>query len=472
MSDLINRSLGAITSDLANGTLSAVDLMQATLAQIEKVNLQVNAIVSLRDPDILLQEARKADQATERGPLHGVPMAIKDLSNARGLLTSMGSPAFAGQGPAPQDDIHVARVRAAGALIIGKTNVPEFGLGSHTFNPVFGATCNPYDLTRSAGGSSGGAAAALAARMLPVADGSDMMGSLRNPAAWCNVYGLRPTWGLVPNEPVGDMYLHTLATNGPMGRAPADIAALLQVQTGRDPRLPFGVTPDDVTTGLDAPIKGKRIGWLADWGGAYPMEPGILDLCQSALKVFEDQGAVIETLKPPFPAEKIWDSWQTLRWFAVAAKLAPLYNQDRTREMLKPAAQWEIENGQSLSAMQVQRASALRSDWFRAAMTLFDRYDAVVLPTAQVWPFPVDQVHPTHINDTPMDTYHRWMEVVIPASLIGLPALSVPVGFGESGLPMGMQLIGAPRADKTLLRMGHAYHQATLWPDKMPPNLP
>jgi amidase len=208
---------------------------------------------------------------------------------------------------------------------------------------------------------------------------------------------------------------------------------------------------------------------LSDWGGAYPTEPGILDLCQSALQVFEGLGAIVEPISPPFPAEKIWDSWQTLRWFAVASKLAPLFRQERTRDQLKPEAQWEIENGLGLSAMQVHRASVLRSDWFRAAAQMFETYDAVVLPTAQVWPFPVDQVHPTQINGVPMDTYHRWMEVVVPASLIGLPALSVPVGFGRDGLPMGMQLIGAARADQTVLHLGQAYHQATLWPQKMPP---
>jgi amidase len=471
MGDLLDNDALSLSGMIARKDISAVELMRATLAQIDAWNPHVNAIVAPLDPDQALGLAAKADNSERKGWLHGMPVAIKDLANAQGLATTMGSPVFADQ-VAPKDDIYVARMRAAGALIIGKTNVPEFGLGSHTYNPVYGATLNPYQLERSAGGSSGGAAAALATQMLAVADGSDMMGSLRNPAAWCNVYGLRPTWGRIPNEALGDMYLQTLATNGPMGRSPADIAALLEVQAGRDPGQPFGVGHTKVTEGLNAPIQGKRIGWLADWGGAYAMEPGILSLCQSALNVFEDLGASVEPIAPPFPAAKIWDSWQTLRWFAVASKLAPLYEQPKTRARLKPAAQWEIESGLGLSAMQIHHASVLRSEWFRAAARMFETYDAVVLPSAHVWPFPTQQTHPSMINDTPMDTYHRWMEVMVPASLIGLPALSVPVGFSDTGLPMGMQLIGAARGDHTVLHLGQAYHRATLWPQKMPPQQP
>lgn len=469
MNDLLNNDALTLSEMIARRELSAVELMQATLQQISEWNPQVNAIVAQLDPDACMAAAQQADNSPRTGWMHGLPIAIKDLANAQGLVTSYGSPIFAGQ-VAKGDDLYVARMRAAGALIIGKTNVPEFGLGSHTFNPVYGPTRNPYDLAQSAGGSSGGAAAALAARMLPVADGSDMMGSLRNPAGWCNVYGFRPSWGRVPSEPAGDMFLQTLATNGPMGRSVADIAALLEVQSGRDPRQPFGL--EAVAADLDAPVRGQKIAWLADWDGAYQMEPGILELCEQALAVFTDLGVNVERVQAPFPAQKIWDAWQTLRWFAVSSKFAPLYAQDKTRSLLKPAAQWEIENGLGLSAMDVHKASVLRSEWFRAAVDLFTRYDAIALPTAQVWPFPHEQVNPTQINDHPMDTYHRWMEVVIPASLIGLPALSVPVGFGQQGLPMGMQLIGAARNDVGVLRLGHAYHNTTDWPNKLPPRQP
>ncbi|THD74798.1 amidase [Thalassobius vesicularis] len=468
--DLLNRDALALSGMIERREVSAAEVMQATLAQIAAWNGAVNAIVSMPDEDTLMAMAHEADATPRKGWMHGLPLAVKDLSNAKGLETSFGSPLFTGQ-VAAGDDLFVARMRAAGALIIGKTNVPEFGLGSHTYNPVHGPTLNPYDTGRSAGGSSGGAAVALATRMLPVADGSDMMGSLRNPAGWCNVYGFRPSWGRVPSEPLGDMFLHTMSTNGPMGRSPADIAALLQVQQGWDARQPFGLASDAMAP-LEVPVQGRRIAWLADWDGAYAMEPGILELCEAALQVFRDLGVHVDLIQAPFPAEKIWEAWQTLRWFAMAGKFAPLHAQPRTKAMLKPDAVWEIESGLTLSAMQVHRASALRSEWFRAAADLFTRYDALALPTAQVWPFPVEWTSPAHIGARQMDTYHRWMEVVIPASLLGLPALAIPAGFGANGLPMGLQLIGAARNDLGVLQLGHAYHAATEWPNKMPPRQP
>ena len=275
--ELLDQSARAISSALAEKKLSAVELMQATLARIDAVNGAVNAIVSLRDADTLMEEARAADNAPRKGWLHGIPMAIKDLAQAEGLPTSMGSPLFAGQ-IAPKDEIMVARLRQAGALIIGKTNTPEFGLGSHTFNPVHGATYNPYDRAKSAGRSSGGAAVALATRMLCVADGSDMMGSLRNPAGWNNVYGMRPTWGTVPSEPEGDIFLHQLATSGPMARDPGDLAALFDTMSGADPRQPHGASPKDTLPQLDQPLARQRLLWLGDWDGALPFDAGLLEL--------------------------------------------------------------------------------------------------------------------------------------------------------------------------------------------------
>lgn len=292
--------------------ISAEELMRETLARIAAVNGPVNAIVSLRSEDALLAEARAADVAPRKGWMHGLPLAVKDLANAAGLPSSMGSPAMSKR-PATQDDIVVARMRAAGAIVIGKTNTPEFGLGSHTFNPVFGATCNPYDLTRSAGGSSGGAGAALAARMVSIADGSDMMGSLRNPAVWNNVYGLRPSWGRVPNDPEGDLYLHPLSTLGPMARNPRDLAALLDTQSGAHPSAPLSQQSAPVLPHLEGKVQGARIGWLADWGGAYAMEPSLLSASATAMRRFEDLGCSVELVEPPFPAEAIWESWVTLR---------------------------------------------------------------------------------------------------------------------------------------------------------------
>ncbi|TNJ44070.1 amidase [Phaeobacter sp. B1627] len=451
---LCERSAVELAREIRAGSLSAEALMEASLARISERNPELNAIVALRDAEELRAEARAADAVPpeDRGPLHGLPMAIKDLANARGLVSALGSPIFAGQ-EATADDLFVAHLRAAGAIFIGKTNTPEFGLGSHTFNPVYGATRNAVDPSRSAGGSSGGAAVALATGMVPLADGSDMMGSLRNPAGWNEVYGFRPTWGWVPSEPQGDLFLHPLSCNGPMARSPEDLALLLDVMAGGDPRVPMARGAHPVQP-LSSPGP-LRLGWLGDWGGAYPMEPGVLETCETGLARLSALGHRIDRLDAPFPAAQIWQSWITLRSYAVAARLRPLAGQ---RAQLKETAIWEFDRGLALSGAQVQEASDLRSDWMRAAAHLFETYDALLLPTAQCWPFPVEWQYPTEIAGTAMDSYHRWMEVVVPASLLGLPALAVPSGRGAQGLPIGLQIIGPHGSDATVLGLGQGYH--------------
>ena len=445
------------------------EVMAVWLAQVEARNGPVNAIVSQRDPDVLMAEARALDDLAPRGWLHGVPFAVKDLVATQGLRTTWGAPLFRDHVPT-KDDLVAARLRASGAVIAAKTNVPEWGQGSHSFNPIFGVTRNPYDLSRSAGGSSGGAAAALATRMAWVADGSDMMGSLRNPAAFCNVYGFRPTWGLVPQDAEGDTYLATLATEGPMARTVEDLARLLEVLAGENPEVPFPRAMAPLA--LDREVRGLRIGWLADWGGAYAMEPGILDLCETALGQLQDMGAVVEHLAPPFPAERLWSAWVTLRAMLNAGGKRALAEDPAKRALTKPETLWEIEQGMGLAAQAVYEASVIRSRWHAHAARLFQRFDAVVLPSAQVWPFPADWRWPEEIAGQRMDTYHRWMEVVVPASLIGLPALSVPVGFGPQGLPMGMQIIGRSGDDARILALGQAWHRATDWPQRRPPLVP
>ncbi|MGO4907044.1 amidase [Pseudorhodobacter sp. W20_MBD10_FR17] len=454
---------------IARREVSCAEVMAAYLARIEVVNPAVNAIVSLRDSDALMDEARAADAAGARGPLHGLPIAVKNLVATKGLRTTYGSPVYADYVPV-KDDLLAERMRAAGAIFIGKTNTPEWGHGSHSFNPVHGVTRNPYDLARTAGGSSGGAAAGLAARMLPVADGSDMMGSLRNPAAFCNVYGFRPTWGLVPSDAVGDTFMATLATEGPMARDIADLALLLDVQAGENPAVPFGRT-GRFAVPEPADMRGKKIAWLGDWGGAYTMEPGILGQSEVALRVFEDLGAEIVPLAPPFPAEKLWQAWVTLRAMLNAGAKRGLYEHAAHRALTKPETIWEIEQGLNLTAAAVYEASVIRSRWYARAAGLFDQFDALVLPAAQVWPFPAEWRWPQDINGVAMDTYHRWMEVVVPASLIGLPALALPAGFGANGLPMGVQLMGRSGTDAEVIAMGQAYHAATDWPNKRPPAL-
>ena len=468
MKDILEGSATELSAAIHARKVAPSEVMAAWLAQVQAVNGAVNAIVSLRDPDVLMAEARALDDVPPQGWLHGIPLPVKDLVATKGLRTTWGAPLYASHLPA-KDDILAARMRGAGAIFPGKTNVPEWGQGSHSFNPVFGVTRNPYDLTRSAGGSSGGAAAALATRMAWVADGSDMMGSLRNPAGFCNVYGFRPTWGLVPSDAEGDTYLSTLATEGPMARTIQDLARLLLVQAGENPEVPFPRAVPDLLSGLNRGVRGLRIGWLGDWGGAYPMEPGILDSCEAALMQLQDLGATVEHMPPPFPAEKLWTSWVTLRAMLNAGGKRALAEDPAKRALTKPETLWEIEQGLGLSAQAVYEASVIRSSWHAPAARLFQSYDAVVLPTAQVWPFPADWRWPEQIAGQKMDTYHRWMEVVVPASLIGLPALSVPVGFSPEGLPSGMQIIGRSGDDAGVLAIGQAWHLATDWPGKRPP---
>ncbi|WP_223422460.1 amidase [Tateyamaria pelophila] len=461
-----------LSAALAAGEVSAVEVMQATLARIATWNGAVNAIVSLCDDDAVMAEAAEADKTPSKGWLHGIPIAIKETGNAKGLQTCKGSPLLLGQ-VAEHDDIAVGRLRAAGAIVIGKTNVPEFGLGSHSVNPVFGATRNPYDTSRSAGGSSGGAGVALATGMTCVADGSDIMGSLRNPAAWNNVYGLRPSHGVVPSEPRGDTFLQEIATNGPMARSPRDLAAMLDTMAGPDPRQPNVAAHAPSLPQMHGDLTGLRIAWLGDWGGAFAMEPGVIDLCAAALTSMEAQGQRVDVLSAPFDLDAMWRSWITLRSFFLAGHMSPLYADERMRGQLNANVLWEIEKGLSLRAMDVHKASVVRSDWFKTAATLFETYDVLALPSAQMWPFDVTLDWPREINGVQMDTYHRWMEVVVPASLIGLPAISVPVGFGgPDDLPMGLQLIGRRGADAKLLQLAERWHQATHWPRMRSPKVP
>ena len=467
---LSDHSASDLARMIAARKLAPSEVMADHLDRIAEVNPAVNAVISLRDRDELMAEARAADNAAPKGWLHGLPLAVKDLCATKGLRTTWGSPLFAGFVP-DKDDILAARMRAAGAIFIGKTNTPEWGHGSHSFNPVHGVTRNPYDLSRTAGGSSGGAAAGLAARMLPVADGSDMMGSLRNPAGFCNVYGFRPSYGLVPGDAEGDTHLATLSTGGPMGRTVEDVARLLQVQAGRNPEVPFDRPNEAFGDLLTTDLRGKRIAWLGNWGGAYQIEPGILDLCETGLRVFADLGAVVDPVPPPFAAESLWQAWVTLRAMLNSNAMRDRYDDKVKRAQIKPETIWEIEQGLGMSADAVYAASVIRSRYYAVMARLFQRYDAVVLPTAQVWPFEVEWRWPQQINGQKMDTYHRWMEVAIPVSLIGLPALALPLGFGAAGLPMGMQLAGPVGADAKVLAMGQHYHLATDWPGKPPPRI-
>ena len=443
--------------------VSAREVMLAYLARIDALNPRVNALVGLLPHEALLRQADERDAMLARGEpmgwMHGFPMAIKELSAVAGLPLTLGSRLLAGQ-IAVHDSLMVARMKAAGGIVIGKSNVPEFGLGSHTYNKVFGTTLNPWDTTRSAGGSSGGAAVSLALRLQPVADGSDMMGSLRNPAAWNNVFGLRPSQGRVPYNPhAGDGYVALLGTEGPMGRSVRDVAMLLSVQAGHDLRQPMSIAQDGSAFALPLrpDARDLRVGWLADLNGYLPFEPGIVPLCEAALRRFEALGARIEPTALGYPCDEVWQTWLTWRRFLVAGTLGPLGANPKSHAQLKPEAQWEYDQGQGLSGPQIYAASTARTRFYRHMVGLFERFDLLVLPSAQVWPFPAEWTWPREVAGRTMDTYHRWMEVVIYATLAGLPAISVPVGFSDGGLPMGMQLIGPPLGDLALLNAAAAY---------------
>ncbi|MFT4267509.1 MAG: amidase [Xenophilus sp.] len=456
--------------------LSSREVVSAFLGQIDALNPRFNAIVSMVDREQVLRQADEADAAVARGDalgaLHGLPQAIKDTAPARGIRSTFGSRLFEHHVPAA-DAIVAQRMREAGAIFIGKTNVPEFGLGSHTYNSIFGATGNAWDPRFSAGGSSGGAAVALALRMLPVADGGDMGGSLRNPAGFNNVLGFRPSQGRVPLWPRTDAFLNQLVTEGPMGRSADDLALLLSVQSGYDPRVPLSLDAavPDWHGQLAHDFRGARIGWLGDLGGHLPIEDGILSLCESALARFGEAGVAVEAIRPDFDWSRIWRAFVVLRQFSLGDKLDPAYDRPETRALMKPELQWEIAQCRRLGVADVQRALVDRTAWYDHLLGLFGQHDFLALPTAQVFPFPVEADWPHEIAGRSMDSYHRWMEVVTPGTLSGCPVISLPVGFGAGGLPMGVQIIGRPRDDLSVLQLTHLYEQLTPWLAQLPPAL-
>jgi amidase len=461
--DLTDLDAHALAQAIQSRAVSCREVMQAYLARIHRLNPGLNAIVNLRPDDALLAEAGARDdelaRSGPRGFLHGLPQAIKDTGQAAGLPTTWGSPLLAGA-VATQDSLYVARMKAAGCIVVGKTNMPEFGLGSHTYNALFGPTPNAWDATVSAGGSSGGAAVALAQRLLPLADGSDFMGSLRNPAGWNHVFGLRPSQGRVPGWPRPDAWVAQLGTDGPMARTVRDLAALLQVQAGYDARAPLSIAGPvpDVMPGPEAHVRGLRIAWLGDLGGHLAMEPGILPLCEAALARLQAAGAQVEPAPLGYPPAALWEAWLVWRRALTAAGIAAALRLPGAREHIKPEALWEHDQAQGLSFDLFMQASQVRTAFHAHLLGLFERYDVLALPVAQVWPFPVEQHWPREIAGRRMDTYHRWMEVTLYATFAGLPAISVPAGFHANGRwPTGLQLIGRPQGDAELLRVAAGY---------------
>jgi amidase len=463
MTDIISDGASALSRRIRQRQVSCREVMALTLDRIAQKDATYNAVPILRPRDELMAEAAACDEELARGIwrgwLHGIPQAIKDLANAKGIRTTWGSPLFK-DFVATEDSIHVARARAAGAIMIGKTNTPEFGLGSHSYNPVHGVTRNAHDSKLAAGGSSGGAAVALALGYLSVADGSDMGGSLRNPAGWNGVYGFRPSYGRVPGTAVDDVYMGQLSTDGPMGVTIEDVARLLATQAGYDRRAPQSFADEPGLGEISAAtMKGKRIGWLGGYGGHCAMEPGVFELCAGALKHFEAMGAIVEPAMPDFDMERLWRAFVQLRHFGVAGKQRAAYDDPAKRTLMKPELQWEVEGSLKLSGQDIYAASVVRTAWTRAVDALFDRYDLLALPTAQCFAFPAEWHWPKEIGGRAMDSYHRWMEIVVGPTMAGGPSLAVPAGVDEKGRHIGLQLWGRARADRWVLSAGAAYEQ-------------
>lgn len=475
--EIVSLDACALSRHIHTREISCLEVLDAFHAQIDTFNPIVNAIVAMPDREQLRDTARARDAQLARGksmgPLHGFPQAPKDIAPVAGMVTTNGSPIFKGQ-ITPVDSAANANVRSAGAIFIGRTNSPEFGLGGHTFNPVYGITRNAFDPTRSAGGSSGGAGVSVALRMLPVADGSDMMGSLRTPAAFNNVFGFRTSPGCVPHGPGEEVFFQQFSVTGPMARNIPDLALLLSVQAGFDPRLPMTRRQDDprkFNTPLECALKGKRIAWMGDLGGHLPMEPGMLKVCEEALKHFETIGCVVEHVIPSFDCEQLFQAWVTLRGFTFAGGNAHHYQDANKRALLKPEAIWEIERGLKLTGPEVFQAAKVRTAWYQELNRLFKDYDFLVMPTTQVFPFIAEQHWPTDIAGKKMDTYHRWMESVVPVTMAGLPTLSAPAGLNAQGLPVGIQIIGPQQSDFAVLQMGHGYDLASKYSQMRSPLL-
>jgi len=451
--------------------LSSAEVVRAFIAQIERVNPQVNAIVTFV-PERALAEAKALDRRLARprtaqaGPLAGLPIAYKDLVLTKGIRTTLGSRIFSDYVP-DVDAALVERLGAAGAITLGKTNTPEFGAGSQTFNAVFGATRNPYDLSKTCGGSSGGAAVALACGMLPFADGSDLGGSLRNPANFCNVVGFRPTPGRVPSHPSVDIW-DTMATLGPMGRSVEDTAFLFAAMAGPDPRAP--VTLDEpgsvFARSLKRDFRKVRIAWSADLGG-LPVDPRIQRVLAALRKTFEALGCIVEEATPDLAGAD--EVFHVLRAVAFTMRYGPLLQTHR--DQMKDTVIWNIEEGLRLDVTRVARAHALRSKLYESLRTFMARYEFLLAPVSQVPPFPVDQPYVTEINGEKLATYVDWMKVCSRITAASHPAISVPAGFTDDDppLPVGVQIVGRYRDDFGVLQLAHAFERATQFGQRRPP---
>jgi amidase len=460
MSDeLWRRSATELAAAIRRREVSCAEVMHAHLARIDAVNPLLNAIVTL-DAESGLRGAAAADAALARdgapGSLHGLPIAIKDLEDTAGMRTTYGSPIYRDHVPTA-DTLMVARLRRAGAIVVGKTNTPEFGAGSQTFNPVFGATRNPYDRARTPGGSSGGAAAAVASGMLPFADGSDLGASIRNPASFCNLVGLRTAPGRVPAVPSASAW-NPMGVLGPLARSVEDATLLLRAMAGPDPRAPLSLDdpPGAFVLGAGVDPREVRIAWSRNLGD-LPVEPAVTAVLEDHRAGLEAMGCAVEDVEPDLTDAD--DAFEVLRAVGYAQAFGPLLETDA--DQLKESIRWNTRVGLALTGADVARALGLQSEMYERMRALLERYDALALPVSQVAPFAVEQEWVTEIAGTAMGSYLEWMRSCSRVTVTAHPALSLPAGFTPDGLPVGVQLVGRQRGELALLRLAAAIEQAT-----------
>lgn len=475
--ELLQLSARDLAAAVRARAVSAREVLEAHFARIDAVNPAVNAVVT-QVREQAYEAAARADELTvvtpadELPPLHGVPMTHKDTHATAGIRTTSGSPVFAEHIP-EHDELIVARFTAAGVISTGKNNVPEFAAGSHSFNELFGTTNNPWALGRSAGGSSGGAAAAIASRIQPLGDGSDLGGSLRNPAAFCNIAGFRPSAGVVPSAPTGNAWAW-LGRAGPLARSVEDLALAMSVLAGPDPRIPLdcpvprtgfrALAAEDLPDPEGRPLAGVRIGLSTDLGLGVPVEPEVVEVLVAQARVFEELGAVVEDAVPDLrDADEVFD---VTRAFDMAVNLRTVVAEHR--ELVKPEIVWNVEKGLALTAGQLMDAVLARTRLHQAVRAFFDRWDVLLTPTSQVLPFPSEERWPRTVDGMPMQTYVEWMRSASLISATGCPAVSVPGGFSPGGLPVGLQLVAAHGRDIELLRTARAYDRSTRHADVAP----
>ncbi|PRZ40678.1 amidase [Antricoccus suffuscus] len=468
MTDICFLPATELAAAMSTGELSSREVTQAFLDQIDRVNPQINAVVTLA-ADSALAAADAADVRRTQGDslpvLHGMPMLHKDTHATAGIRTTSGSPLLADNVP-DTDELLIERLHTAGAISMGKTNVPEFAAGSHTFNPVFGTTYNPYGLTKTVGGSSGGAAASLATGMTALADGSDMGGSLRNPAAFCNVVGLRPTTGRVPSEP-GAFGHFSLSVQGPMARSVEDVALLLSAMAGPDLRAPATLDEPGASFARIEPMEPGtlRIAISADFGGLTPVEAQIAAAINKAGETFASLGADVHPAMLDLSGAN--EAFLIRRGWQFAANFGPLL--DAHPGGLKDSIVWNVERGRELSGADLARAMALTAELYQRTREFFTEYDALLLPTTQVSPFDTAMEYPTQINGQPLATYLEWMRSCSDISATGAPAISMPAGFTDDGLPIGLQIVTQYRAEKKLLQIARLFETATRYAETRPP---